>query len=106
MLITFLLHLISTPSSVVIEHIRSSEKSREFLLELLTYTNTPTYDLSSYNCVGSTVIMLFNTPSQCSTPKFHPSAVTQYTITYTFVMNDLTLSEHVVEFFSMQQNLT
>ena len=55
-----------SPSSVVIEHIRPSEKSREFLLELLTYTNTPTYALSSYNCVGSTVIMFFNTPSQCS----------------------------------------
>ena len=45
---------------------RPSEKSREFLLELLTYTNTPTYALSSNNCVGSTVIMFFNTPSQCS----------------------------------------
>ena len=55
-----------SPSSVVIEHIRPSEKSREFLLELLTYTNTPTYALSSYNFVGSTVIMFFNTPSQCS----------------------------------------
>ena len=40
------------------------------------------------------------------TPKFHSSAVTQYTITYTFVLNDLSLSEHMVEFFSMQQHLT
>ena len=55
-----------SPSSVVIEHIRPSEKSREFLLELLTYTNTPTYALLSYNCVGSTVIIFVNTPSQCS----------------------------------------
>ena len=55
-----------SPSSVVIDYIRPSDKSREFLLELLTYTNTPTYALSSYNCVGSTVIMFFNTPSQCS----------------------------------------
>ena len=55
-------------------------------------------------------LLLFSLIHQVSvptfTPKFHSSAVTQYTITYTFVLNDLSLSEHMVEFFSMQQNLT
>ena len=34
-----------SPFSVVIEHIKPSEKSREFLLELLTYINIPTHAL-------------------------------------------------------------
>ena len=55
-------------------------------------------------------LLLFSLIHQVSVPtftqKFHSSAVTQYTITYTLVLNDLSLSEHMVEFFSMQQNLT
>ena len=55
-----------SPFSVVIEHIKPSEKSREFLLELLTYINIPTHALKSYNFSNATVIIFFNTPSQCS----------------------------------------
>ena len=55
-----------TPFSVVIEHIKPSEKSREFLLELLTYINIPTHALKSYNFSNATVIIFFNTSSQCS----------------------------------------
>ena len=46
-----------SPFSVVIEHIKPSEKSREFLLELLTYINIPTHALKSYNFSNATVII-------------------------------------------------
>ena len=52
--------------SVVIEHINPSEKCREFLLELLTYINIPTYAFKSYTFSNATVIIFFNTPYQCS----------------------------------------